>query len=134
MLTPSKQFIDQLNSLIKDFNWRGKRPKIKHSTLVGDYEEGGYKDVDIKVKIMALKIMWINVGSMEAPVKVLLLFFLFSDWLDPKHLKSRIERGFLDIFSRHMCSTFTERARVTNYETSYGAKKCSEKPSSKLLR
>ena len=40
--------------------WRGKRPKIKHPTLTGDYEEKGYKDVDIKVKIMALTIIWSN--------------------------------------------------------------------------
>ena len=60
MLSPSKQFIDQINSLKKDFVWRGKRPKIKHSTLIGDYKEGGYKDVDTEVKIVALKIIWIN--------------------------------------------------------------------------
>ena len=60
MLSPSKQFIDQINSLRKDFVWRGKRPKIKHSTLIGDYKEGGYKDVDTEVKIVALKIIWIN--------------------------------------------------------------------------
>ena len=60
MLSPSKQFIDQLISLKKDFVWGGKRPKIKHSTLTGGYEERGYKDVDIKVKIVALKIIWIN--------------------------------------------------------------------------
>ena len=40
--------------------WRGKRPKIKHSTLIGDYKEGGYKDVETEVKIVALKIIWIN--------------------------------------------------------------------------
>ena len=60
MLSPSKQFIDQINSLKKEFVWRGKRPKIKHSTLIGDYKEGGYKDVDTEVKIVALKIVWIN--------------------------------------------------------------------------
>ena len=37
-----------------------KRPKIKHSTLIGDCKEGGYKDVDTEVKIVALKIIWIN--------------------------------------------------------------------------
>ena len=46
MLSPSKQFIGQINSLKKDFVWRGKRPKIKHSTLIRDYKEGGYKDVE----------------------------------------------------------------------------------------
>ena len=40
--------------------WRGKRLKIKHSTLIGDYKEGGYKDVDTEVKIVALKLIWIN--------------------------------------------------------------------------
>ena len=40
--------------------WGGKRPKIRHSTLTGDYEEGGYIDADIKVKIVALKIIWMN--------------------------------------------------------------------------
>ena len=60
MLSPSKQFIDQINSLKKDFVWRRKRPKIKHSTLIGDYKERGYKDVDIEAKIVALKITWIN--------------------------------------------------------------------------
>ena len=60
MLSPSKQFIDQINSLKKDFVWRGKRPKIKHSTLIGGYKEGRYKDVDTEVKIVALKIIWIN--------------------------------------------------------------------------
>ena len=38
--------------------WRGKRPKIKHSTFIGDYKEGGYKDIE--AKIVALKITWIN--------------------------------------------------------------------------
>ena len=66
------------------------------------------------------------VGSTEAPSKVFRLFFLFSDWLKYNHLKSRIERGFLDIFSRHICSFVTETIRVTNYYTSFGAKKCSE--------
>ena len=38
------------------------------------------------------------VGSTEAPSKAFLLFFLFSDWIKSNHLRSRIERGFLDIF------------------------------------
>ena len=48
------------------------------------------------------------VGSTEAPSKVFLLFFLFSDWLKSNHLRSRVERGFMDIFSRHICSAVTE--------------------------
>ena len=67
------------------------------------------------------------VGSTEAPSKVFLLFFLFSDWVKSNHLRSRIKRGFLDIFSRHICNAVIETIRVTNYVTSFGAKKCSAK-------
>ena len=28
--------------------WKSKKLKIKHSTLIRDYSEGGLKDVDIK--------------------------------------------------------------------------------------
>ena len=45
---------------------------------------------------------------MEAPSKAFLLFFLLPDWLKLNHLKSRMECGFSDIFSRHICSTVAE--------------------------
>ena len=73
------------------------------------------------------------VVSTEAPSKVFLTFFLFSD-SETNHLRSRIERGLLNIFSRHICSAVTETIRVTNYATSFGAKKMFRKLSSKLLR
>ena len=63
---------------------------------------------------------------MEAPSKAFLLFFLLPDWLKLNHLKSRMECGFPDIFSRHICSTVPETIGVTNYAASFGAKKCSE--------
>ena len=66
------------------------------------------------------------VGSMESLSKVFLLFFLFSDWLKSNPLRSQVERGFLDIFSRHICSAVAKTVRVANYATSFGAKKCSE--------
>ena len=66
------------------------------------------------------------VGSMEAPSKAFLLFFLLPDWLTLNHLKSRMECGFSGIFSRQICSTVAETIGVTNYAASFGAKKCSE--------
>ena len=66
------------------------------------------------------------VGSMEAPSKAFLLFFLLPDWLKLNHLISRIECGFSDIFSRHICSTVAETIGVTNYAASFDSKKCSE--------
>ena len=49
-LHPSEQTLDQLRLIQKDFIWRARRPKINHSTLIGDSTNGGYKDVDIEYK------------------------------------------------------------------------------------
>ena len=66
------------------------------------------------------------VGSMEVPSKAFLLFFLLPDRVKLNHLKSRMECGFSDMFSGHICSTVAETTGVTNYAASFGAKKCSE--------
>ena len=50
----SKKFLDDLNEIQKDFIWRGRKPKIKHTSLIGDYSEGGMKDIDIKAKLESL--------------------------------------------------------------------------------
>ena len=52
----SKKFLDDLNEIQKDFIWRGRKPKIKHTSLIGDYREGGIKDIDIKAKLESLRI------------------------------------------------------------------------------
>ena len=53
VVSPLKQFIDLLSSIKQNFIWNGHRPKIKHSTLVREYAEGGYKDVDIQLQLVA---------------------------------------------------------------------------------
>ena len=52
--------IDKIEKLQKDYIWSGKNPKIKHSSLIGDYADGGLKDVDIKAKFKSLKLSWIR--------------------------------------------------------------------------
>ena len=47
-------------SLQKDFIWRGRAPRIKHTTLIADYADGGYKHVDIATKLESLKVIWIR--------------------------------------------------------------------------
>ena len=54
------QFLDDLQVLHKEFIWDGKRPKVKHSTLIWNYEEGCFKDVDLPSKFKSLKIIWIR--------------------------------------------------------------------------
>ena len=48
------------SSKIKKFIWSKKQPKIKHSTLIADYKDGGYKDTDIETKILSLKVKQIS--------------------------------------------------------------------------
>ena len=60
MKCPSKQILDQMNSGHKSFIRDNKKPKIKHSTPIADYSEGGYKDVDIETKISALNVTWVE--------------------------------------------------------------------------
>ena len=60
MKAPSKLILDELDVIQKEFIWDSKRPKIKHSILIADYSEGGYKNVDIKSKLMSLKLIWIK--------------------------------------------------------------------------
>ena len=57
---PSTQIIESLNSIQKKFIWSKKRPKIKHSTLIADYKDGGYKDIDIETKISSSKVKWVS--------------------------------------------------------------------------
>ena len=56
----TKDFIKQLEDLRKNFIWNGRRPKIKHSTHIGDYVDGGYKYVDIETELLSLRTIWIR--------------------------------------------------------------------------
>ena len=51
--------IEDLQALHWDFIWGGRHPKIKHSTLIGSYEKGGVKDIDLTSKFKSLKGIWI---------------------------------------------------------------------------
>ena len=35
----SKKFVDDQNETQKDSIWRGRKPKIKHTSLIGDYSK-----------------------------------------------------------------------------------------------
>ena len=57
-----KLILDEFDVIQKEFIWNSKRPKIKHSILIADYSERGYKSLDIKSKLMSLKLIWIEVA------------------------------------------------------------------------
>ena len=43
-----------------DFLWNSKPDKIKRSTLVKDYDQGGLRMIDIETFIWSLKASWIK--------------------------------------------------------------------------
>ena len=46
-------------NILENYIWDLKKPKIKHSTLIGEYSQVGLKDVDIKSKIKSLHLSWL---------------------------------------------------------------------------
>ena len=58
--TIPKSTIEQLNMIQKGFIWNSMKPKIKHSTLCNNYQDGGLKNVNIESKIISLQCSWIK--------------------------------------------------------------------------
>jgi hypothetical protein len=59
MYTPN-WVIEQYNSLISQFIWNQKPPKVKNSTLINTIECGGLKLQELEAKIKSLKLKWIS--------------------------------------------------------------------------
>ena len=55
-----KNIIKQIDSLIYNFLWPGKREKIKRTTLIGQKEHGGLEMCDTHTFFNSLKLKWIN--------------------------------------------------------------------------
>ena len=49
-----------LIKLKNEFIWDNKPPKIKHTAMIGSYERGGLKDIDIESRIKALRLSWVK--------------------------------------------------------------------------
>jgi len=55
-----KWVMDKIHSMINNFLWNGKKPKIKHSTTIGKIEYGGLKLPDFESKLKAIKLAWVQ--------------------------------------------------------------------------
>ena len=56
----SGDVVKKRSKIQKDFSWGGNRPKIKHSSLIGNFENGGLNDIDIESKLKSLKLSWMK--------------------------------------------------------------------------
>ena len=57
---PSKETIKRIEQLMYAFLWDNKPDKIKRSTLIKDYNQGGLRMIDIEKSIWSLKASWIK--------------------------------------------------------------------------
>ena len=55
-----KSIIEEVHKIQENFLWNKKNPKIKHSTLIGEYEWGGLKKVDVDTKLRSIRISWLK--------------------------------------------------------------------------
>ena len=55
-----ENLISQLQNIQANFIWQGKKSKIRHISLIGDYDEGGLKNIDIKSKMSSLRLTWVK--------------------------------------------------------------------------
>ena len=54
--SPSKSVVDKFQKIIRSFIWSGRKPKISLNRLQQDFEHGGLKLVDLKIKDKSMKI------------------------------------------------------------------------------
>ena len=93
MSSVPEDVLSQLRHIHHDFIWDGKKAKIKHSTLIADYCEGGLRDIDIDIKIKALQLSWLR--RLEDNN--------FHPWkIIPKHLLSIISSNGSSLFYPNM--------------------------------
>ena len=57
---PTKEMIKRIEKFMYDVLWDSKPDKIKRSTLVKDYDQGGLRMIDIEKFIWSLKASWIK--------------------------------------------------------------------------
>ena len=52
--------IDLMYNIQKNFIWKDKKAKIKHSTLCNGYENRGLKNVDLRNKKTSIQCSWVK--------------------------------------------------------------------------
>lgn len=78
-LPTSSRHLKDINNLLYQFLWDGKRDKIKRVEMINDYATGGLKMLDIQIFNRALKAKWIQKyldPSNKGKWKLFLDFFL----------------------------------------------------------
>ena len=76
---PPNNFFKEIENLLFDFVWHGKKDKIKRTKLMQSYEQDGLKMINIRAFVDCMKLM------AQAP-------YYFSRWVDRDSKKSSTDR------------------------------------------
>jgi exonuclease III len=60
MTSPNKDKIKEINRKLYNFIYNGKSEKIKREIIIGDYNDGGYKMIDLESFIKGIKLRWME--------------------------------------------------------------------------
>lgn len=73
-----KNITTEINKIIFEYLWNGKRDRIKRNTIIGEYEIGGIKMVDTQSIIDSLHIKWVQrlLSAEDAAWKILPTWWL----------------------------------------------------------
>jgi hypothetical protein len=55
-----EKYKKEIESKCFKFIWNGKPDKVKRNTLIGDFEKGGLKIIDIESYFISLKASWVS--------------------------------------------------------------------------
>ena len=58
--SPKEDFWKEINNMLFRFINNGSTDKMKRNTLIGDYEDGGYRMIDITSQNTATKLTWMK--------------------------------------------------------------------------
>ena len=99
--------LDELHRMQKEFLWQSKRAKIKHSTMIGSYEEGGLQDVDLESKFQSLRIIWVRKILEKAN---------FHPWMA---IANTVLQGGVNIFHTYLLIAPEKRECLEKIQTFY---------------
>ena len=57
---PKESFFNTYKELITDYIWEDNQNRISYAKLIGSYEDGGLKLVDLEMKNKSLKLGWVK--------------------------------------------------------------------------
>ena len=60
IITAASSILEEIRKIQKTFLWYSSKPKINHKTLCNTFEEGDFKNVDVKSKINTLQYSWVK--------------------------------------------------------------------------